>query len=58
VCCHFGLQLVNLGMVVMGIVTAICTLKGKYFDYSHVTSQRRGTEGFHLEILTSLIVIE
>ena len=40
------------------IVIAICTLIGKYFDYSHVTSQTRGTEGFSSGTLSSVIVIE
>ena len=40
------------------IVIPICTLIGKYFDYSHVTSQSRGTGGFSPEILPIVIVIE
>ena len=39
-------------------VIAICTLIGKYFDYSHVTSQTRGKGGFSPETLFSVIVIE
>jgi hypothetical protein len=37
-------------------VIAICTLIGKYFDYSYVTSQPRGTGGFSPESLSSVIV--
>jgi len=40
------------------IVIAICTLISKYFDYSHVTSQPRGTGGFSPETLPIVIVIE
>jgi hypothetical protein len=39
-------------------VIAICTLIGKYFDYSHVTSQPRGTRGFSPETLSTVIVVE